>query len=140
VEPGPWARIQERAVGRDYIGERTIADPRERAVERRRSRERTRKRAAAARAARARYREKRRWCVVPGCGRPSTTGEAGFWPCCSQACTQRWEVELQRREEVAQARRLGIPVAQLRAATRRAGVPAVGAAPQPHDDPHRDDG
>lgn len=121
-------------MGRDYIGERTIADPRERAVERRRRRERTRERAAAARAALARYREKCRWCVVPGCGRPSATGEAGFWPCCSQACTQRWEVELQRREEVAQARRLGIPVAQLRAA--RLGVAAVAdAAPPLHDEP-----
>ncbi len=39
---------------------------------------------------------------------------------CSETCMQRWQVELQRRDEVARARRLGIHVAQLCAIARAA--------------------
>lgn len=120
-------------MGRDYIGERTIADPRLRAAEKARRRRRAAQRRAAEAAALARYKERARWCTVPGCGQPSTTGENGFWPCCSEACMQRWEAELQRRDEVARARRLGIPVAQLRA-TLRAADTCGSATPAQDDD------
>lgn len=111
-------------MGRDYIGERTIADPRMRAAEQARRRRLAAQRRAAEAAALARYKERARWCRVPGCGQPSAGGVFGFWPCCSEACMQRWQEELQRREDVAQARRLGIPVAQLRASHRAAATAA----------------
>jgi hypothetical protein len=101
-------------MGRDYIGERTIADPRLRAAEKARRRRQAAQRRAAEAAALARYKERTRWCAVPGCGQPRSGGESGFWPCCSQACLQRWEAELERRDEVALARRQGLPVAALR--------------------------
>jgi len=47
--------------------------------------------------------------------RPATPEESWF-PCCSAACHQAWTVELDRRDEVAAARRLGVPVAEYRKA------------------------
>lgn len=120
-------------MGRDYIGERTIADPRLRAAEKARRRHLAGQRRAAEAAALARYKERARWCTAPGCGQPRTTGENGFWPCCSETCMQRWEAELQRRDEVAKARLLGIPVAQLRA-TPRAKHACGPATPAQDDD------
>ncbi len=85
-------------MGRDYIGERTIADPRMRAAEQARRRRLAAQRRAAEAAALARYKERARWCRVPGCGQPSAGGVFGFWPCCSEACMQRWSLATQACE------------------------------------------
>ncbi|MDP9897389.1 hypothetical protein J2W32_006454 [Variovorax boronicumulans] len=38
-----------------------------------------------------------------------------WWPCCTQKCHAARELELDRREEVREARRMGLPVAEFRA-------------------------
>lgn len=102
-------------MGRDFIGERTIADPRERAA----GHARRRRQAAAQRRAEAaallRYQARARLCHAAGCSRPASTGEESAYPCCSAACLTRWTAALERRDEVRQARRLGMPVAEYRA-------------------------
>jgi len=76
-------------MGRNYILERTIADPKARASHmgaRMRARS---KRLKAEQAALAAYRERARWCAN-GCGKFVATGDQdgnGSWiPCCSEAC------------------------------------------------------
>ena len=81
-------------MGRNYIAERTIADPRERAAAKAAKKRHERQRHAAEAAALARYKERAKWCRAPGCDKPATGGEDGWWPCCSEACHNRWEDSL----------------------------------------------
>ena len=53
-------------------------------------------------------------CQVCGKQREPAEASQSFFPCCSEACHVLWEVELGRRDEVKEARRLGIPVAVYR--------------------------
>ena len=101
-------------MGRNYITERTVADPRARATARRQKRERQRASAAADRAALARYLARSGQCAAPRCGADAPTGDNPCWPCCCEACSQAWNLDLQRRDECRAARRLGIPVAEYR--------------------------
>ena len=100
-------------MGRDYIGERTIADPRERAIEKRRRARAARERRVAEARALAAFKDRIRWCIM-GCGEPRQRLEDDWWPGCSEKCHIEWLAKLERKEEVKQARRLGIPVAEFR--------------------------
>lgn len=94
-------------MGRDYIGERAIVDPVMRAA-------RKRAKAAKAKAERdsmAAYVQRSKVCRIKGCGKP-TTPEWVF--CCSESHWNEWLALADRKEEGAQARRLGIPVAEYR--------------------------
>lgn len=77
-------------MGRNYIGERTIADPREKAANKVRKKRQEVKRQRAERAALAAYIERSRWCRRKGCEQLAVGGEGGWWPCCSEACHQAW--------------------------------------------------
>lgn len=98
-------------MGRNYIAERTWADPKERAAQKVLKRERDRKRRAAEALGTAQYLERSSVCWVKGCGSPSCIDWMG---CCSESCFRVMLKELDRREEVKQARRQGIPVAEYR--------------------------
>lgn len=108
-------------MGRNYISERAITDPVQRAERKRRKA----KIAAAERAADAAYLERAKWCRT-GCGQPVTTSPVSWLPCCSEACWNAWNVELTRREEVRAARREGIPVAEYR---KREAAKATNSGP-----------
>lgn len=101
-------------MGRNYIAERTIADPRARATAQRAKRERQRTRAAADRASLAQYLARADQCAAPRCDKPAPAEGNAWWPCCCEECATAWAAELQRREERAAARRQGIPVAEYR--------------------------
>lgn len=98
-------------MGRNYIAERTWADPRERAAQKVLKRERERKRRATEAQGLAQYLERASVCWMKGCGKPSGPD----WPsCCSESCYRAMLKELDRRYEVRQARLQGIPVAEYR--------------------------
>lgn len=42
-----------------------------------------------------------------------------WWPCCTEMCHAARELELARRQEVREARRIGVPVAEFRAQRAR---------------------
>lgn len=81
-------------MGRNYITERTIADPRERAAAKAAKKRRDRQRRAAEAAALACAKERDKWCRASGCDKPATTGDDGWWPCCCEECHNRWESSL----------------------------------------------
>ena len=56
-------------------------------------------------------RECSKWCRVKGCGKPTATDWGG---CCGEQCWNAWLKEVERRSEVKEARKLGIPVAVYR--------------------------
>jgi hypothetical protein len=98
-------------VGRNYIAERTWADPKQRAAHKAVQRERDRMQRTADALGAAQYRERSRVCWVKGCDKPSSPDWMG---CCSEQCHRVMLKELDRRDEVKQARRQGIPVAEYR--------------------------
>lgn len=53
-------------------------------------------------------------CLAKGCDKPPAGGPEGWFPCCSKECHDAWQIELERAEERREARRQGIPVAELR--------------------------
>lgn len=80
-------------MGRNYIAEKTIADPRQRAAElAKRKREKDARRAVD-RASLAAYLERSKWCRND-CGRLALGGPEGWYPCCSEACWSAWEATL----------------------------------------------
>ena len=81
-------------MGRNYIAERTIADPRERAIAKRRKSDAARKKKAQEAKSLAAYIERTKCCSAPGCKNLRTGGENGWWPCCSEACWERWNATL----------------------------------------------
>ena len=64
------------------------------------------------------YRERSKWCAVKGCDKPAAIGWMG---CCSEQCMNAWLKEVERRSEVKEARKLGIPVAVYRQQLRIRG-------------------
>lgn len=103
-------------MGRNYVAERTWANPRERAAQKALKRERDRKRHIAEALDDARYRERSSICSVKGCDKPSSLDWMG---CCGEQCHKAMLKELDRREEVKQARRQGIPVVEYRKQIRK---------------------
>jgi hypothetical protein len=97
-------------VGRNYIRERTISDPRERAADKKQRATKARQRRLAEAASIARFAERSKWCAT-GCGQPASPSWMG---CCSEGCFQKWMREADRRDEVRQARKVGVPVAEWR--------------------------
>jgi hypothetical protein len=83
-------------MGRNYIAERTIADPRVRAAVKRKKEADIRRRRAAEAASLASYVERSKWCKA-GCGNLAIGGVGGWWPCCSQECWSVWNEKLQSR-------------------------------------------
>lgn len=81
-------------MGRNYIAERTIADPRERAIAKRHKQDAARKRRAAEAKSLAAYLERTKWCQAPGCDQPAVGGEGGWWPCCCEECWEKWNSSL----------------------------------------------
>ncbi len=98
-------------MGRNYIAERTWANPKERAAQKTLQRERVRKKRSAEALGDAMVRERLSVCWIKGCGKPTSPGWMG---CCGEQCHKAMLKELDRREEVKQARRQGIPVAEYR--------------------------
>lgn len=108
--PAPHTEI----MGRNYIAERTIADPRARATAQRVVRERLRKRAAADRASLAQYLARAGQCAATRCDTAASTEGNPWWPCCCESCATAWTAAQQRRDERKAAQRQGIPVAEFR--------------------------
>ncbi len=98
-------------MGRNYIAERTWANPKERAAQKALQRDRDRKKRAAEALGAALALERGSVCWVKGCDKPTSPGWMG---CCGEQCHKVMLNELDRREEVKQARRQGIPVAEYR--------------------------
>ena len=105
-------------MGRNFIAERTWADPKERAAQKALKAQRERQAKAADTQALAAYRERSKWCAVKGCDKPAANGWMG---CCSEQCMNAWLKEVERRSEVKEARKLGIPVAVYRQQLRIRG-------------------
>lgn len=103
-------------MSRNYIAERTIADPKERAAWKTRKRELERKRRSAAALGAAQIAARLEVCWVRTCGK-SVNGE--WMRCCSAECYNAMLRELERREEVKKARLLGVPVAEYRKQQQR---------------------
>ena len=103
-------------MGRNYIAERTIADPKARAAWKARMRELERKRLAAATLGAAQIASRLEVCWVRNCGN-SVTGE--WMSCCSAECYDVMLGELERRDEVKKARLLGVPGAEYRKQQQR---------------------
>lgn len=103
-------------MGRNYIAERTWADPKQRAAQKALKRQRNDKRSAAIALADTRIRERLSVCWVKGCGKLNP----GDWlHCCSEQCYRSMLKELDRRAEVKEARRQGVPVAEYRKQNRQ---------------------
>lgn len=81
-------------MGRNYIAERTIADPRERAVAKRHKKEVARKKKAQEEKSLASYLERAKYCRAKGCTNLAVGGEEGWWPCCSESCLDKWTASL----------------------------------------------
>lgn len=96
-------------MGRNYISERAITDPVQKAQRKRKKA----KIAATERASLAAYLARAKWCST-GCGKPITTSPVSWFPCCSETCWKAWNAELTRREEIRAARKQGIPVKEYR--------------------------
>lgn len=103
-------------MGRNYIAERTWADPKERAAQKALQRERNWERRVAEALADAAVRERLSVCWIKGCGKPTSPDWIG---CCGEQCHEAMLKELDRREEVKQARLEGIPVAEYRKQIQR---------------------
>lgn len=98
-------------MGRNYIKERTWADPKERAAQKSLKRERQRKRRIAEIQSLKQYLKRSSVCWVKGCGKPTNVE---WLDCCSELCHAARTKELDRRAEVKEARQRGIPVAEFR--------------------------
>lgn len=107
---------RRKSTGRNYVAERTIADPRVRAAWKARKRELERKRRAAAALGDAKIAERLAVCWVRDCGN-SVTGD--WMGCCSSECYYAMLRELERQDEVKKARLLGVPVAEYRKQQQR---------------------
>lgn len=81
-------------MGRNYIGERTIADPRERAIAKRQKNEAARKKKAQEAKSLESYLERAKYCRAKGCSSLAVGGEEGWWPCCSESCHAKWTASL----------------------------------------------
>lgn len=81
-------------MGRNYIAERTIADPRERAAAKRQKAEAARKKKAQEAQSMAAYLERTKRCRNKGCMNLAVGGENGWYPCCSEACLRQWNESL----------------------------------------------
>ena len=81
-------------MGRNYIAERSYADPRERAVAKRRKKDAARKKKAQEARSLAAYLERDKYCRNKGCNNLAVGGEKGWWPCCSEACWEKWNASL----------------------------------------------
>lgn len=81
-------------MGRNYIAERTIADPRERAAARRRKIDAAKKKKSQEAESLAAYLERTKYCRNKGCTNIALGGEDGWWPCCSESCFERWNASL----------------------------------------------
>lgn len=81
-------------MGRNYIAERTITDPRERAIAKRQKKEATRKKKAQEAKSLAAYLERAKYCRNKGCTNLATGGEHSWYPCCSEACWEQWNASL----------------------------------------------
>ena len=103
-------------MGRNYIAERTIADPRVRAATKVRMRELERKRRVAEARGAAQIAARLELCWVRNCGN-SVTGD--WMGCCNAECYNAVLRELERRDEVKKARPLGVPVAEYRKQQQR---------------------
>jgi len=77
-------------MGRNYIGERTLWDPRQREAEKARRKRAAAKRRAAEQQGMAAYLERARWCHRKGCDQQAESQPGGWWPCCSEACYHAW--------------------------------------------------
>jgi len=76
-------------MGRNYIAERTIADPRERAAAKSRKQRAAARQRANEASGLAAYLERSKWCKA-GCGQLAVGGVDGWWPCCSHACHESY--------------------------------------------------
>ena len=101
-------------MGRNYIAERTIADPRARATAQRVKRERQRKSAAADRAGLAQYLARAGQCAASHCNATAPPEANPWWPCCCESCATAWTADQQSSAERRAARSQGIPVAEYR--------------------------
>lgn len=81
-------------MGRNYIAERTIADPRERAIAKRHKKEAAKKRKALEAKSLEQYLERVKFCHAKGCENLAIGGENGWWPCCCESCFERWSASL----------------------------------------------
>lgn len=81
-------------MGRNYIAERTIADPRERAIAKRKKQEAAKRKKAREAKSLEQYLERAKWCQAKGCENLAKGGEDGWWPCCSEACWEKWNASL----------------------------------------------
>lgn len=81
-------------MGRDNIGERTIADPRLRAADKAHKKAKASATRLREQRSLAAFLERAKWCRAKGCENPAKTGDDGWWPCCSEACFLRWNDSL----------------------------------------------
>lgn len=81
-------------MGRNYISERTIADPRERAIVKRHKTDAARKKKIQEAKSIAAYLERTKYCRNKGCKNLPVGGEQGWYPCCSEACFDLWNASL----------------------------------------------
>lgn len=81
-------------MGRNYIAERTIADPRERAIAKRHKTEAAKRKKATEQKSLEQYLERTKYCQAKGCENLAVGGENGWLPCCSEACFERWHAGL----------------------------------------------
>jgi len=81
-------------MGRNYIAERTIVDPRERAIEKRHKKEATKKKKLTEAQSMAAYLERAKRCRNKGCQNLAVGGEEGWYPCCCEACFNQWHASL----------------------------------------------
>lgn len=103
-------------MGRNYIAERTWATPAARAAQKALKAQQVRQKARREAAADAAVMKRLAVCWVKGCDKPVTFG----WPsCCSEQCHTSMLAELERRDEVKQAKKLGIRVAEYRKQTQK---------------------
>lgn len=91
-------------MGRNYILERTIADPTVRAAEKAARKLASARRLRSERVATAAYMERARWCAN-GCGKPVASGDDGWVPCCSEVCHCQWEAAVSAQFDAQEARR-----------------------------------
>lgn len=95
-------------MSRNYIRERTIADPKERATFKAERKRAKAKRLKAEQASIAAYLERAKWCAN-GCGKPVAAGDEdgnGSWiPYCSEGCHGAWLEAVRRKFQATQVRR-----------------------------------
>lgn len=82
-------------MGRNFIAERTIVNPGERAIAQRKKQEAARKRKAREAKSLEQYLARAKFCRAEGCQNEAIGGEQGWWPCCSESCHARWSASLE---------------------------------------------